>query len=338
MGEMERPTPPSPPGLPPLPDGRRLGPHLPLGNGMVRAVERAAAIGATALQIFADNPTAWRRRAAPPAELPTFRQRLVDLDIQPLAIHAAYLVNLAGSDPGFRERSIEVLASELRVAPGFGARFVNVHVGSHRGSGVATGTARVGEGLARALGDTDPGLDAPTVVLENSAGGGDGFGTTVPELADLLEAAATHGADASRIAFCLDLAHLWGAGHRISEPDVTDALLEEFNRRIGLGRLVMIHLNDSRAELGSHADRHQHLGAGLIGEAGLGHFIRHPRLAGTAFLLETPGMDEGYDAVNVARARQLAAGQPLGPLPPEAFETTGRSRSARGGAGPTEAG
>ena len=100
-----------------LPDGRRLGAHLPLGGGMVAAVDRARAIGARALQIFADNPTAWRRRTEPPTELPKFRTRIAELDIGPIAIHAAYLINLAGPEDGFREQSVAVLTEEMRVAP-----------------------------------------------------------------------------------------------------------------------------------------------------------------------------------------------------------------------------
>lgn len=299
-----------------LPDGRRLGAHLPLGRGMVKAAERAHEIGATAIQVFADNPTAWRRRQAPPKELPAFRRRLHDLDIGPIAIHAAYLVNLAGPDEDFFAKSVAVLAHELRVAPSFGARFVNVHVGSHRGTSLEAGTARVADGLALVLADVDPGPDAALLVLENSAGGGFGIGATVDELAGIVDAAAARGVDIGRIAFCLDTAHAWGAGLRISDPAETDALLEAFDRRIGLDRLVMVHLNDSKASLGSNADRHEHIGAGKIGEAGMAHIVTHPRLASATYYLETPGMDEGYDAINIARAHALAAGEPLPPLPP----------------------
>src|SRR4051794_6765551 len=98
-----------------LPDGRRLGAHLPLGTGMVRAVERAAEIGASAIQIFGDNPTAWRRRVEPPRERAAFRTRLAELDIAPVTIHAAYIVNLAGPDPAFFEKSVGVLTTELRM-------------------------------------------------------------------------------------------------------------------------------------------------------------------------------------------------------------------------------
>jgi deoxyribonuclease-4 len=311
-----------------LPDGRRLGAHLPLGTGMVKAVERAAEIGANAIQIFADNPTAWRRRSAPPREQPAFRERLRDHDVRPVAIHAAYLINLAGPDPDDFERSVGVLVHDMGTAPGFAARFVNVHAGSHRGAGVAAGTRRVADGVVRVLAETDGGPDAPTLVLENSAGGGFGLGTSVEELAEIADAVASRG-DARRLGFCIDTAHAWGAGYNLADPATADAMLERFDALIGLDRLVMVHLNDSKAELGSRLDRHEHVGAGRIGEAGMAHLLRHPLLAGATYYLETPGMDEGYDAINVARAKALAAGRPLDPLPPGAMHLRGsRARTA----------
>lgn len=328
---------------PALPDGRPLGAHLPLGAGMVRAVERAHAIGADALQVFIDNPTAWKRRAAAPAELPVFRERLAALGIGPIAVHASYLVNLASPAEDLFERSVALLAHELAAAPDFGARFVNVHVGSHRGAGVAAGVVRVGDGVARVLdeggggraahagpGDLPVGpADPPLLVLENSAGGGDGIGASIEELEAIFEAVAARGVPAERVGLCLDTAHLWGAGYDVATPAGVDALVDELASRIGLERLVMIHLNDSRATRGSRLDRHEHLGAGeMDGGAGLARFLTHPALAGVAYFLETPGMDQGYDAVNVARARRLAAGLPLEPLPPEAFALRGtRSRT-----------
>jgi len=311
-----------------LPDGRRIGAHLPLAQGMVRAVDRAHELGLDTLQIFSDNPTAWRRREHPPRELPAFRARLDQLGMGPIAIHAAYLVNLAGPDEAFFEKSCAVLATELRVAPGFGARFVNVHIGSHRGTGVDVGTARLAEGAARVLAEVDDGPDSATLVLENSAGSGDGLGSSVEELEGILEAIAARGIPARRVAVCLDTAHLWGAGVDISDPAEIDRLVDEFDARIGLGRLVMVHFNDSKAGLGSNADRHEHIGAGSIGAEGLRAILCHPRLAHVTYYLETPGMDEGYDAVNAARMLDLAAGRPLAELPPEAKELRGsRSRT-----------
>ena len=118
---------------------------------MLKAVDRAHEIGANAMQIFSDNPTAWKRRAEPPRELAAFRQRLDELDIGPVSIHASYLVNLAGSNAGSFTRSIDLLAHELRHAPTFGARFVNVHIGSHLGLGVEAGTERLAEGVLQTL-------------------------------------------------------------------------------------------------------------------------------------------------------------------------------------------
>ena len=318
-----------PPMLSALPNGRRLGAHLPLAGGMVAAVDRAVEIGAGALQIFADNPTAWRRRTEPLAELPAFRHRLDECDIGPIAIHAAYLVNLASPDDDFRERSIGVLVQELRVAPSFGARFVNVHVGSHKLTDLSLGIERIGAGAARALAEVDAGPESAVLVLENSAGSGGNIGVTIEELAAVLEAVAAHGADPARVGLCLDTAHLWGAGHDISDQAAVDRLLDEFDARIGLQRLRMMHLNDSKATLGSKLDRHEHLGAGNIGVAGLRHILTSPRLAHVTYYLETPGMDEGYDAINVTRAHAIAAGEPLEPLPPGALTLRGsRARPA----------
>ena len=303
-----------------LPDGRRLGAHLPLGGGMVKAVERAHEIGASALQVFADNPTAWRRRSVPPRGLPEFRRRLVDLDIRPLAIHAAYLVNLAGPEKDFFERSVAVLGQEMIAGHEYGARFVNVHAGSHMGSGIEAGTKRIAEGVELVLGEIDATPDTPRLVIENSAGGGFGIGATVEELANIGEAIEARGANAARVAFCLDTAHLWGAGYEISSPEVVGSVIEAFDRLIGLDRLVMVHLNDTKSDLASRSDRHEHLGAGRIGPAGLRAVLCHPSLAHVAYYLETPGMEEGYDAINMARALDLVAGRPLPELPPEAFE------------------
>jgi deoxyribonuclease-4 len=304
---------------------------------MVKAADRAHEIGADAIQIFADNPTAWRRRTEPPRELPAFLRRLVELGIAPVAIHAPYLINLAGPEEDFYSRSVAVLAHEMRAAPGFRARFLNVHVGSHRGAGVEAGTRRLADGLRVALAEVDGGPDAAMVVLENSAGGGFGMGVDVTELAEIAEAAAARGIPDARLGFCLDTAHAWGAGVNLADPDEADAFLDEFESRIGLSRLVMVHLNDSKSDRGSHLDRHEHVGAGQIGATGLGHLVRHPRLAHVAYFIETPGMDEGYDAINVARAHDIAARRPLAALPPEAMELRGsRARTGPAPAVPSD--
>ena len=182
----------------------------------------------------------------------------------------------------------------MQRAPSYGATIVNTHIGSHRGVGRAAGLARIVGNVQSVLASSPDGV---RLVLENSSGGGDMLGSTVEELAQILEGV---GAGADRLGFCLDTAHLWGAGYDISTADGARAVVDRFEQLIGLERLALVHLNDSRSELGSRADRHEHVGAGRIGPVGLGAFLRDPRLRGATFIMETPGADEGWDAVTCA--------------------------------------
>ncbi len=308
--------------------GRRVGAHLPLAGGMVKAVDRARTIGATCLQVFADNPSQWRRRAAPPADLPAFRRRLAEGDVLPLAVHGPYLLNLATADETIWGRTVETLVAELRMAAVYGAAFLNVHIGSHRGHGAEVGISRIAAAVHRVLDEVPPVDGAPLLVLENSAGGGYGLGGTIEELAAIQDAIGAVGVDLGRVAFCLDTAHAWGAGYEISRAEEVDRLLERLETELGPARIAMAHLNDSQARLGSHVDRHAHIGAGEIGAAGLRHLVLHPLLASVPFYLETPGMDEGYDAINMERVRLMLASEPLPELPPAAHAARGaRSRT-----------
>jgi deoxyribonuclease-4 len=285
-----------------------------MGMGLLRVAERTAEIGATTLQIFTDNPTAWRRREQVPAEAAAFRRLLLELDLGPLAIHAPYLINLAGPDEVLFLKSVDLVRHELDGAPEFGARFVNVHVGSHRGAGLEAGIGRLTDGLALALDGVGSGPEAPMLVLENSSGGGYTIGSRIEELAAVLDAASARGLD-GRLGICLDVAHLWGAGYDVASPDAIDRLLEQVDRLLGLECLVMVHFNDSLSARGSLRDHHTHLGEGQIGRTGLAHFLCHPSLAHAAFFMEVPDVDRGYDHINVARLEDLATGRPLTPGP-----------------------
>jgi deoxyribonuclease IV len=315
-----------------LPNGRRLGAHLPLGNGMVRAADRAAEIGASAIQVFTDNPTTWRRRPSLPGELPDFRKRLDEHGIAPLAVHAPYLANLAAPEVELRARSVDVLVNELRVAHAYGASFLNAHVGSHRGAGREAGIETFADGLRHVMEAVEDGAPGVILLLENGSGGGFGLGRTIEELAAIDRAVAAAGVDRARYGFCLDTAHLWGAGYAIDTATGVDAAIDTFGSLVGLDRLRMVHLNDSRSECGSRADRHEHVGAGQIGAEGLARMATHPALGDVVYMLETPGMEDGYDAVNMARVLDLACGRPLADLPPAAFLT----RSAKGRSAPAE--
>jgi deoxyribonuclease IV len=312
------------------PEAPRVGLHLGVAHGLMRPARRSRQIGARALQIFSDNPAAWRRRPEPPADAPEFVAYCARNGIEVIAIHASYLINLAASAEPFATQSREGLAYELQRAPDYGATLVNTHIGSHRGAGAPSGLARIVESVRAVLSDSPVTV---RLVLENAAGGGDQLGSRIEELAEVL---AGVGQAADRLAFCLDTAHLWGAGYDVSTAEGAAAAVDRFDELIGLDRLSMVHLNDSRSLLGSRTDRHEHVGAGQIGPVGLGTLLRDPRLARTTFIMETPGTDEGWDAVNIRRAWSLWGGAShLPTLPPRAFRTNRRStrmgpRQARG--------
>jgi deoxyribonuclease IV len=286
----------------------------------MKAARRSRQIGARAIQIFSDNPTAWRRRPEPPPNAPEFVAYCARNGIETISIHASYLINLAGSAEPFASQSREGLAYELQRAPAYGATLVNTHIGSHRGGGSEAGMERIVDNVRALLEASPPGV---RLVLENSSGGGDMIGSRIDELAMILDRV---GDVSGRLAFCLDTAHLWGAGYDVGSAEGATGVVDRFEEVIGLDRLPMIHLNDSRSQLGSRTDRHEHVGAGRIGPVGLGAILRDPRLATATFIMETPGADEGWDAVNLRRARALWGGATdLPSLPPKAFHTNRRS-------------
>jgi deoxyribonuclease-4 len=307
------------------PDAPRVGLHLGVARGLLEAARRSRQIGARALQIFSDNPTAWRRRPEPPPDADAFIAYAAREGIETISIHASYLINLAGSAEPFATQSRHGLIVEMQRAPIYGATLVNTHIGSHRGVGGDVGLRRIVESVRAILAASPPSV---RLVLENSSGGGDLLGSRIEELAAILEGVGP-GPGSEQLAFCLDTAHLWGAGYDISDVEGATGVIDRFEELIGLDRLPMLHLNDSRSLLGSRTDRHEHVGAGQIGAAGLGAFLRDPRLRTATFIMETPGADEGWDAVNLRRAWMLwngAAELPV--LPPRAFRTNRRSTRA----------
>jgi deoxyribonuclease-4 len=284
----------------------RLGRHMPTNSKPVKAVQIAQQIGCNAIQIFASNPTGWRPAGDNRAVYAAFAQAVRACELDPVVIHAPYLINLASPDDFIWEKSIALLTWTLQRGALLGARYVVFHTGSHRGSGVEAGIARIVQAIARILPETPPEV---MLLLENDVGAGNSLGHSFEQLGTMLGLLAEY---AGRLGVCLDTAHLWGAGQDISSAAATELVLQQFDESIGLSRLKVIHLNDTSVALGSHRDVHARLGEGIIGEEGLRALLCDPRLNQVAVLLETPiktddngKEDWEHDKQQLDKARQL---------------------------------
>ncbi len=274
----------------PLSD-RRLGRHMPINSKPVKAAALAQQIGCNAIQIFASNPTGWRPTADNPTSCAAFAQAARACGLDPVVIHAPYLINLASPDEFIWEKSITLLRWTLQRGALLGTKYVVFHTGSHRGTGVDAGIARIAAAIARILPETPPEV---ILLLENDVGAGNSLGHSFEHLGAILHLLPQF---AQRLGVCLDTAHLWGAGHDISNAVSAQQVLQHFDEAVGLERLKIIHLNDTEMALGSHRDVHARIGEGIIGEEGLHALLCDPRLVHAAVLLETPIMtgDDGKD-------------------------------------------
>jgi deoxyribonuclease-4 len=273
-----------------------LGGHC--SGGIKKALENAHGFGMDAVQLFAQSPRAWRYPDHDPADLEAFRERREELGIGAVSIHALYLINLASPKDDFYEKSVETLRKTVDTACAIGAEAVVFHVGSHLGSGFEAGLERVVPALRMAL---ERCSDTTWLCMENSAGAGGTVGRSLEELAALYDALDRH----ERLGVCLDSCHLFVSGYDIAKPAVMDDVVEQVDREIGLERLRVLHVNDSKAPLGSNLDRHANMGEGVLGDR-LTVFLGHPKLQGLPALLEVPGSDgHGPDAEEMRKLRGL---------------------------------
>ena len=275
-----------------------LGGHC--SGGIKKALENAHAFGMDSVQLFAQSPRTWRFPDHDPADLEAFRARREELGIGAVAIHAVYLLNLASTKADFYEKSVDTLSKTVDAACAIGAEAVVFHVGSHQGAGFDAGLERVVPALAQALERCD---DTTWLCMENTAGTGDTIGRSLEELAALYEALNRH----PRLGVCLDSCHLFASGYDVTDPEALDRVVKELDGLIGLDRLRVLHVNDSKTPLGSNRDRHDNIGDGLMGNR-LAVFLGHPKLQGLPALLEVPGSDgHGPDAEQMKKLRALYA-------------------------------
>ena len=275
-----------------------IGAHVSPTGGPAKAVQRGVDRGASAIQIFNQNPRAWKPRTYSAEEIAEFHEAMAASDVDALLIHAVYLLNCASDDAEIRSKSLRSLVASLQAGAALGAHAVVLHPGSAKTGDVGMAIARAGEVIAEALADSD----GCPLHLENTAGAGGTLGRSFHELAALMEAAGGDG----RLGLCLDSCHLLASGFDVRTAEGLEAVLDECVEIVGADRLGSLHLNDSQTPLGSNRDRHANVGEGELGEEGCAVFLSEPRFEGLPCVLETPGPDRsGPTAQELALAREL---------------------------------
>jgi deoxyribonuclease-4 len=268
-------------------------------GGVKKAVDNAVGMGADVVQLFVQSPRTWRFPEHDPADLAAFRAKREAAGI-PALVHALYLVNLAAPDDAIYSKSVDTMRATMDAARAIEADAVIFHLGSHLGAGFETGLERVVPALRQVLERSN---ERTWLLVENSAGAGGTIGRSIDELAAVVDALGRH----ERLGVCLDSCHLFVSGIDVTDSAVMDALVEDVDARIGLGRLRALHANDAKAPLGSNRDRHDNIGDGLIGK-GLGVFLAHPKLQDLPVVLEVPGADgKGPNAEEIRKLRELHA-------------------------------
>lgn len=287
----------------------RLGAHLSIAGGLPRAVDRAHASRCEALQIFTKSAGQWRARPLPAEEIALFRRRVEETSIGPVVAHNSYLINLAAASPALRAQSIAALGEELDRAEALGLDGLVMHPGSYTTGCEASGLQLIADGLSAVLAVRRRGR--VTVLLEHTAGQGTNLGHRFEHLAAII--AALDGSP--RVGVCLDTCHLLAAGFDLCSAAGYDDTFRAFDRIVGLDRLRVFHLNDSKKPCGSRVDRHEHIGKGCLGAEPFRRLLQDPRFATLPMLLETPKLEtpesrrrsdvDPWDARNLRTLRRL---------------------------------
>lgn len=270
----------------------RIGGHVSTEGGVLAALDNARRIGANTIQIFGANPVQWRANVPDQAVARHFKDEARARGIDPVFLHAPYLINLASEKGNLAAMSKTLLAKHLEIGNALGAFGVIFHIGSRGDRPEKEAEQMVVEALDAITREVLQGR----LIIENSAGAGNLVGDTIEEIGSILL-----GLNNPRIGFCLDTAHAFAAGILTDfSAKGLDAFAAAINRHIGLEKLWAIHLNDSKAPAGSNKDRHENIGEGLIGMSALARFVTHPAFARIPMILEVPGFDDaGPDKKNI---------------------------------------
>ncbi|MDQ3693737.1 MAG: deoxyribonuclease IV [Chloroflexota bacterium] len=285
-----------------------LGAHMSIAGGHERAIAAALSFGMSACQIFTKNANQWNAKPIPLEAAELFRERYAASGLRAMVAHDSYLINLASPDDALWEKSRLALLNELDRCDQLGVPFLVSHPGGHVGSGVEAGIARVGRAINQIHRERPDGLSM--ILLETTAGQGTTLGRSFEEIASIIDLVD----DTARVGVCLDTCHIFAAGYDIRDEASFQATVRAFDDTIGLDRLKVVHLNDSKKAFGSRVDRHAPIGEGEIGLVAFELFLNDPRFVGVPGILETPKGDDGEeDRRNLATLRglsRLRAGAP----------------------------
>ena len=277
-----------------------VGAHVSPAGGPAKAVERGTDLACRAIQIFNQNPRAWKPTTYAKDQVEAFHEAMKDSRVEALVIHAVYLLNPASEDREIRDKSVASLTASLQAGDALGAVAVVLHPGSAKEGEVGPALDRAAEAIKEALAESDK----CELHLEDTAGAGGTLGRSFEELATLIEGAGGR----KRLGACLDSCHLLASGYDVRSAEALSSVLDEFDRVIGLDRLGSLHVNDSMTQLGSNRDRHANLGDGEIGPEGIAAFLSEPRFEGLPCIFEGPGASgKAIDPVDMANAWRLRA-------------------------------
>jgi deoxyribonuclease-4 len=275
---------------------------MSIAGGAAKALWRGKAIGCDVIQIFTKNALQWRARPLTQDDRAAFFQARQEQGVRPIAAHGSYLINLASADDGLYERSREALREEMQRAEALGLPYLVLHPGSPRGADEQEGIERIARAI-NLLHDQGT-VQKVMILLETTAGQGTTLGSRFEHFARIISRI-----EEERVGVCLDSCHVFAAGYDISTREGYEATMGEFERIIGLDNLKVVHLNDSKAALGTARDRHEHIGKGLLGLDAFRFLLQDPRLAALPFILETPkgrtASGEDWDGVNLRALREL---------------------------------
>ncbi len=281
---------------------QRIGIHLGTAGGAWNAVERAREIGANTFQFFSSSPRMWRAPKVAPEQAEKMRVLRAQADVGPLVIHTSYLVNVCSQNEEVRQKSTDAFRGEIERALAWGAEYLVLHPGSWKGLTRDEGLRLAAETITRAI-DGLPWRGTPfQILIENTAGAEFSLGGSFEQVAELVERLHT----TAPVGVCLDTCHTHVAGYDLVSDNGYEETMRLAESTIGCASVKVWHCNDAKAERGSKLDRHEHIGAGTIGNHPFQRLLHDARFAHCAFIAETPVDSPDDELRNVQALRKLA--------------------------------